>query len=415
MGRLRFIDKLANWYIIILIVGFLFIATIPKLIGVLAESLSIEYRILILGFSLFFILNAIFSKRINKIQFSPLFLFFIFWTFYSIRVIHDLYLYPIELHSETSTSQYAQFAFGVVLIPSVALLFIIQAYKINIQWILKWFYRILLVTLSVALYYRANSELSGRTAGDVNIGILAFGQYGATLSILSVYCIARDKLNLKSNLFYVFGFIIGFSSIIVSASKSPFLALIAVLLLFSILRYGNFKSAFIIAFGGLLISFYFIEILSVFNDYFNSNFIYRLFYAMEEGDSSRESLVNFAFNEFIENPLFGNAMFIQSGDFTGSYPHNFIVEAFMATGVLGGAIFLGWIVRCLKLAIRVLKTHSEISWIALLFFQYLIFAMFSGSIYSGNMFWSFSVMLIALSSKDIRKPSTMIDYKNKYE
>lgn len=401
MQKLGFMDKMINSYIILLIVGFLFIGTVPKILGLSENSLAVQYRIVVLGLSLFFISSAIFTKRIYKINLKPALLFFVFWVFYSIRVINDLYINPIGLFPETSPSEYLQFAFGVTLIPSISLLLIVQTYKIDITWILKWLYIVLLLTLSIALNFRAGSEISGRSSGELNIGIILFGHYGATLAILSVYRLAREKTNLTSKVFYIFGFIIGFVGIFVSASKGPFVALILVLVLFFILWYGSVKSAFIIAFFAILLSLYYIEIVSFLNQYFNSNFLDRLLYTVEVGeDEARGSLLSVAFNEFVENPFFGNAMLIQKDGITGSYPHNIIVEAFMATGFFGGMVFVFFVIKCIKTTINIIPNHSAITWIALLFMQYFIFGMFSKNLYANDLFWMFSLLLIATVYKE---------------
>lgn len=405
--QIKFLDKVSDLYIVVLVIGFLFIGTVPKLLGISEASLSIQYRIACLGLSLFLIFKITFSRYVVKIHLHPVSLFFVFWFIYSIRIINDLYVNPIKLFPESSASEYSQFAFGVVLIPSIALVLIIQAYKIDLSWVLKWIYWLLLVTLSIALYSRAGSNIAGRTAGDINVGIILFGQFGASLSILSVYCLAREKHNIKNTLSYVFGFIVGFMGIFVSASKSPFLTLLIVLLLFFVLWYGNVKSAILIAALGMFLSLYFIEIISFLNQYFNSNFLDRLLYSIDVGgDKAREGLVNTAFIEFLDNPFFGNAMLIQADGMAGSYPHNLIIEAFMATGIVGGGIFVFWIIKCLKVSIKAIKKHSEISWVALLFLQYLIFGMFSKNLYANDLFWFFSILVVTVEYEKIRRIQT---------
>lgn len=404
MDRLNFIDKFANSFIILLIVGFFFIGTIPALTGLSENSLAVPYRMFVLGLSLIFIFSAIFSKRINKINLKSASFFFIFWALYSVRIINDLYINPITLFPDTSPSQYFQFAFGVTLIPSIALLLIVQAYNINLNWILKWLYISLFLILSIALYYRSGSELEGRTTGGLNIGVILFGHYGATLAILSVYYLVKGNISLINKLFYILGFIVGFVGIFVSASKSPFVAFIAVLVLFFYLWYGKIKSAIIIAFFGILLGSFYIEIVSFLNQYFNSNFLDRLLYTIEVGeDEARGNLMSVAINEFIESPFFGNAMLIQEGGMAGSYPHNLIVEAFMATGFFGGIIFLFWEIKCLRITVKSIKIHSEISWIALLFLQHLVFGMFSKNLYANDLFWMFCLFLVGMAFRNTPK------------
>lgn len=403
MERFSFFDKTANFYIIVLIIGFLFIGIVPRIIGLSEDSLSLPFRIIILCASIFVIFKIFFSPRLSKIYLSPIILFLVFWAIYSVRIIHDLYLNPIKLFPETNSSEYFQFAFGVVLIPSISLFLILQAYKLNIEWTLKWLYRFLFLILSIALFSRAGSEVTGRTAGDITVGIISFGQFSATLSILSIYYLASVKLNYINIIYYTLGFLIGFSGIIVSASKSPLLALILVLFIFFVLRFQFYKSIILISLLGIFSSLYFVELITFFSQYFNSNILERILYSIEIGDdTARKKLISVAFNDFLDNPFFGNAMLIQKNGMAGTYPHNLIIESFMATGIIGGSIFILWLIKCLKASVKVIKVHSEISWIALLFLQYLIFGMFSKNLYANDLFWMSSLLLIGIHQVNIK-------------
>lgn len=412
MGNLKFIDKVSNSYIVILVIGFLFIGTIPTLFNMTEDSLSIPFRVFVLGLSMILIFKTVLSKNINKIDLSPVSLFFIFWVIYGVRIVFDLYLNPIQLFPGKNPSEYFQFAIGVVLIPSIATVFLLQAYRIDIKWILKWIYRLLFITLSIALFSRAGSDLVGRSAGDIDVGIISFGQFGATLSILSAYSFARKKVNFINKIFYIFGFLIGCIAIFVSASKSPFVALTVVIAVFFILWYGSVRSAFMLGTIGLFVSEFYIDIITFLSKYFHSNFLDRLLYTLDlERDDVRGNLLSAGFNEFLENPLFGNAILIQKEGMAGSYPHNLIVEVFMATGIVGGVIFILWLIKCIKTIFETIKAHSETSWIALLFLQYLILGMVSSNLYSNSLFWLFSILLVMLEGKKTKKKKARLKYK----
>jgi len=409
MEKLSFGDKLVNTFIILLIVGFFFIGAIPNVLGFTESSWAIPYRMVVLGLSFFFIIKSFFSKFNYKINFSSVSFFLLFWVLYSVRVIHDLYIGPIKLFPDTEALHYFLFAFGVTFIPTIALFLIIQTHRIDFNWVLKYLYLFLLVVLSITLYHRGGSDLEGRTAGNINVGILLFGQYGTTLSILSLFLLNKKGTNISYKIIYIMGFIIGFIGVFVSASKSPFLALLLVLVVFTVFWYGSVKSAvMLIVFGYIVISF-FMEIIVYLNQYFNSNFLDRLLYSIEiGGDRVRENLMNTAIHEFIESPFFGNAMLIQTEGMVGSYPHNLIVEAFMSLGFLGGVIFLFWMIRSLKIAVNFIKNRSDFTWVALLYIQYLIFGMFSGNLFSSDLFCFFSIMLLCVSSKKSTQSSKII-------
>lgn len=399
------LNKLINIYLVFLIVGFFFIGIVPKLIGFTEGALSVPYRAVILMISLFIISYTLLYYKISSAIWNNFFLFLFFWIMYTVRIIYDLFFTNIFLAPGTKPSEYIQFAFGVVLIPSLCVMLIAQVHKINYDWVLKWIYRVLFITLCIAIYTRAGSEVGGRTAGDINVGVISFGQFGATLSLLSLFRLYAGKNNkLYKVVFYIIGFLIGFIGIFISASKSPLLALVVVSLFFTFLWYGGIKSGLLFSIISIIIYLFFVDFIYSLNSLFNSNFLERILYAIEMGgDNTRENYMITAFIEFIDNPFFGNAILIQEYSIAGNYPHNIIVEAFMSLGFLGGVIIIAWILKCIKKIYYSCKTHSANSWIGLLFMQYLVFAMFSGNIFSNNLFWIFSVLSITLYQKNIRK------------
>nr|WP_281372640.1 O-antigen ligase family protein [Mesonia hippocampi] len=229
-----------------------------------------------------------------------------------------------------------------------------------------------------------------------------FGQYGTTLSLLSLFYLTKKDKDFKKNIFYIFGFILGFMGVFVSASKSPLLALILVSLLFLFLWYGSVKSLLLLLTLGIIIYVFFADILFFLNDIFKSSLIERILYAIEVGgDKTREKYFATAFNEFIDNPIFGNAMLIQEYSISGNYPHNLILEALMSIGFMGGITIMLWIAKCIRGFYLNCKKHSANTWISLLFMQYLVFSMFSGNIFSNNLFWIFSVLVIGVNYKSI--------------
>lgn len=242
--------KIYHIYLILLISGFLAVSLLPNLLGIKNESFSILFRMIILGLSIFIILSSVFSRTFKPLNLRPFIWFLLFWMLYCFRVFYDLYYDPINLYLGTSASEYAQFAYGVVFIPAFSLLFIFSK-NISLNLVLKWIYRIIFFSLILAIIFRFNTGAEGRSVGNIEIGILFFGQYGASLSILSVFFLSRDKISIKS-LFYILGFILGFIGIFISASKSPFLALLLVTFIFVIFKYGNLRALVTLGMIGII-------------------------------------------------------------------------------------------------------------------------------------------------------------------
>jgi O-antigen ligase len=313
-----------------------------------------------------------------------------------LRLFYDLFIVEIRLFDQKTIDFYLLNAFGVVLLPCISL-FYLNFTKLNFRSILWWTYLLLFLSLSLSLIIKNQSGIeSNRSAGDINVGILLYGQYGAMLCLLSIFLFIEKKGYLI-RLFFGLGFVIGFLAIFISASRSPILALLFILLVVLLLKFATFKT-FLITISTIFVTYVFFEdIFSILNNNFNSSFLLRLQQALDGDTGGRENFIGLGFDDFIENPFLGNAMLLQKQGYIGSYPHNLIVESFMATGFFGGFVFLLWIFKCLKAFFNIIKKNINVSWIAIIFLQFLIFGMFSGNLYSSNLFWFTSVLLVGLT------------------
>jgi len=109
---------------------------------------------------------------------------------------------------------------------------------------------------------------------------------------------------------------------------------------------------------------------------------------------SRSRVTRAAITQFMENPIFGSGMAEQE---TGDYPHNLWIEAFMATGVVGGVAMLVVTLEALKACMLVIKTQRQGAWVGLIFLQYLVAGLFSGAIWGSTAFWCFAVGTVSLA------------------
>ena len=78
----------------------------------------------------------------------------------------------------------------------------------------------------------------------------------------------------------------------------------------------------------------------------------------------------------------------------GVYPHNLVLEAFMATGIAGGIAYLVLICFMLLACFRLLSRSKGYEWLALIAIYYLVAAQFSGSHWSFNAHWQTLVLVI---------------------
>ena len=99
---------------------------------------------------------------------------------------------------------------------------------------------------------------------------------------------------------------------------------------------------------------------------------------------NRTGLWSNAWAVSLQHPFLGAALKLPEAD--GQY-HNIVIEGFLTTGVLGGAILVALLsVTSLK-AWRLIKLGTNCDWIGLLWFQYLFGAFASGAIYTSFSVW----------------------------
>tara|TARA_B100000945_G_C20360628_1_gene586938 strand:- start:812 stop:1234 length:423 start_codon:yes stop_codon:yes gene_type:complete len=107
----------------------------------------------------------------------------------------------------------------------------------------------------------------------------------------------------------------------------------------------------------------------------------------------RNIFLSIGIEEFMQSPIIGNSFLITKTHFKGTYPHNLIIEAFMALGIIGGMIFTALNFNILRYVNKIIIS-KKYEWIGLLFLQFFIFGMFSGNIFSSTLYWIFLGLVI---------------------
>jgi O-antigen ligase len=107
-------------------------------------------------------------------------------------------------------------------------------------------------------------------------------------------------------------------------------------------------------------------------------------------DDTRSQLMADAWELFGQSPILGAGI-----DPLESYPHNLVIEAFMAGGLVTGLAFSVLIIFAGFACMRVWRDCARLSWIPMLFIQYFVGAMLSGSLYYSYAFW---VLMTAVMS-----------------
>ncbi|GAX36707.1 O-antigen ligase family protein [Nodularia sp. NIES-3585] len=374
-----------------------------------SRLLTLPYRVIILGNSILFCIFLILKnlsvtqhdrsprKNLRTTQELLIFILFIFLASLSFRLIYDVG-YNNVLTKEPS--EYLLNWFGICLIPATTFLFL--DFKKSQKYLyLSWVF--LAVASSLVIPGVLQGQVSrvfieqGRLAGEA-LNPISLGHQGGSLLLISLYILLNKKYfkNKRDTILYILFLILGLGLLIFAASRGPIIAitLCVILLLISVQKKGvNILKVFSI----MIIVMIFANIsLSLALDS-GSNIVERFSSIANDFDSSRfvqrPELYRTAIELIAEYPIFGYALEIP----VLGYPHNLILEAFLATGLLGGFLFLLLYVYAGIKALRIIMDENNSwGWLGLIYIQYAIAAMLSGALYSSYTFWYLFFAIIGL-------------------
>ena len=117
---------------------------------------------------------------------------------------------------------------------------------------------------------------------------------------------------------------------------------------------------------------------------------------------TRQNLYRDAWHDYLNHPWIGSSI-VETNSL--SYPHNAIIEAFMATGTFGGAAFVLLVLLAVYRAIRLIRRDYAMAWVSICFFQHLIGTMFSGGIWGNTVVWGLTAVVLGV---DIPKRSDIV-------
>jgi len=389
--------------------GFRLAAMAGAALRIPSQTITIPYRAVFLLFSLSMLLKF---RRVISASFSKSYAmkaFLVFWILYSIRLLLDLYISPPpELRLEKT--QYLQLAYGVALIP--ALCFAARFNLPSLKIVRRYFCIFGLVTVSIStiLFRDFIRESIGRISvesTDIAYGSLNTSYTASALAVVGLYVLITQRTTRNT----LMGGLILTTAIIplaLGASRGP---IIAIFICFIAAVYGSYRRGRL-AWPSVIIVLFIcsiptaIDVFAMVGSKLMSRFEILLYSDLGEANA-RIGLWIDAWQQFVESPLIGSGLEEQHSLF---YPHNIVMEGFMATGIAGGCALLVFIVGCIHASARILcapMLYDSAGWFAILFLHYLVFALFSGALFSNVEFWAFGVAVLSVqrySAFSFREP-----------
>jgi O-antigen ligase len=357
--------------------GFPLASVIPVFAGVDSKPISITYRVLIVSLTMVFVLRALRQGwALLKGPFATAAL--ILAVLLLGRIAWDATMVSIPLDMPWADEW--KYLFGVTVFPLMAFVVVpdaegFEALRKAGVWIgsITFFF----VIAAVVYTLRSATSLGGRLQTDILNPISLAHMALSCLILVNARAIAGIRRKSRSvglllglALFVIIGLAMLFRGRMDRSGRGLFTRL--------------FFLVFAVSLGlGLLLLLDTYTPIQVVSRFQNAG--------SDASTSTRLDLIEGALAQFEESPWVGSSFVEYSSRF---YPHNVIVEAMMTNGVLGLMAITTMLFGCCYSVGRILWNFPRERWIALLFVQYFIDSMFSGSLYFDATTWATTLMVL---------------------
>lgn len=407
------INNLPTYFLVLSLVGFelamiLFIPTVeidlaaPDLdldesMGI-TQVVTIPYRILILGIMIYLLYKY---KVVKSISTRNVTLFQILWVLWLIRLIFDACIRS-DIPVNFSFKQL------VFIILSFVDLFVIKKIFRFIDWNLAYKLTLLGYIICVfgmliknPFFLLAADEVVRRQEGVFGLNPISTASLAAGIPIMFIFINRYFKINWLVLVAMLLITVVGVVIMLRASSRGPLISLVLTIALYMLFRSKNTVKGLCLCLGTILCILFFKDFcLSLLHDV--SPVLAERFNGKDGSTLEREFLYNSAINGFLSNPLFGFAHGVLWNGGIG-YPHNLILEAFNALGVVGGVLTIVLMVKALKASYRLVHFMTPYGWIGLLITMQLIQGMFSGKFYGEErltILWVLVYLLDSLCRKE---------------
>ena len=414
----KIIGFLSAFLLHFLVFGFPIQSFIPFILNIDSNPINIGFRAFFLFIAIVIIFVSVIRNKINKIKKGWLFFIF-FWIIYSLRLIHDIEFKHLSYLNTDSFYVYS-FAFGVALIPSIAVHLSVR--YINFLQSSQVFFIILVISnlcltysvlsfghwdLTEILLSRANVsiKIDGQEKSIVNP--ITIGFFGEMLAISAIHFLSFPIFKNKKYILYAL-IILGLLNLVLGASRGP-MAFFILLLFFEMflitkkkINLGIFFFKTVIV--GLLVISSLVSFFISKQESGDIEIINRLSQTAEKQQMGEKEERNFEFasawNQFLGNPILGDAFVC---DFDASYSHNLFLDILMATGIIGAITFLSllsFLFSNAQYIVKNIKSKPYLSIFLSIFMGNFLITMTSGGLFMSSGFWMSSAFLIGINTEN---------------
>jgi O-antigen ligase len=396
-------DKLSTFNFVLFFVGFDLFTSLCSIfipdIAEVSQSVTIPYRAFSLGVALIVIVFT-FKKKIDyNLGVSLLFLYL---TLLIIRFFYDFEI-RTDVFVESEKKMQLLMLFVQMVIMTIA---ISKSYRnIDLSKSFKWIYFCYSIIIIVNYFtVQEFSFYSNDIEQQVSSGVrntIDTGYNAVNYLLFSIFFFKSTDFPKRLK---IISLPVLFCAIIIllrAGSRGPLLALIIAIIFILVLPKKNYVIVLSICTLFIFGFFFFfndiLELISKISPVMTN----RIQYTIEEGDNMRIGFFMEGINEFLNHPFTGSQALLYRQNGMPTYPHQLIIEAFMSTGIIGGAAILG--VFYLVIKNTIFSLHNSVSnyWLELILIVYLTRAMTAGSIFVSTYPILFVYFFLARSKKSL--------------
>ena len=355
----------------------------------LAASVPVRASVLVLSLLLISRLNE------SALRPAPYRVIILFWLLYLLRLLWDLFVAQVPVAGE--------FLFNFLFFSVLPTLGLMHAQQLDERRLASLLLRMGCATCIVAVLANYSDLASARSYTEIAEGRLfletvnpiTFGHAGVT-TLLAAFVLVRLRPAWSTWLFVTAGAALGLVTIQMAASRGPLISLFVCIVALGLVK-RRYRWMLLPVFAAAA------AVLGGLVGESDSLLVSRVAGStLTENAEVRIVLQANAIQQFLDGPLLGSA--IVEREFQ-DYPHNPLIEAAMAMGVLGLGLFLVISWNILAGILRHLRSGSML--VPLLALQAFSAAQFSGALASSSVMWMLMAVVVLPPARQRRSANAV--------
>jgi O-antigen ligase len=380
--------KIFSWVYLIAIFSFPVSSYIAEFAGIQSNILSIAARGITLLATLYYAGFMVYHGLFRPIRL--VFIFLLFWVLYIVRIVYDTTNTPYLLGRPAID----YYLFGILISFLCTIPYFVPV-RYNTRQLYFRIWMLLLVLSTVGLYNNLTSDtlFFMRSGGNERLNPITFGLHAALLGALSLFYFTQSVQKTLWRMVALGGLAISITNIALSASKSPTLFLCISILIFCYYQFLRRRIFAVLMVIGVLIA----GVAYVLGSSSAEAFMLVLdrFVNIDSDLSSLEriEMLQNAIDQFTQHPFWGS--FLEERIFK-EYPHNLVVESFMALGLVGGIVFVSYYLWAWFSMIRYVRS-GQLDAVGFICLSMLVVTVFSGGLAFATDFWISTAVISCLA------------------